>query len=293
MAAIYKSPEGQEQVLARYAEVLGRWPVPCEHRRVPTCEGETFIVVSGPPAAPPVVLLHGSGANSAMWLRDVALWARARRVFAVDVIGEPGFSAPSRPPLTSDACARWLDDVMEGLAVTRASVVGVSFGGWLALDYAARRPHRVDKVVLISPGGVGSQRSSFLFKAVPLMLLGDWGRRKAMALALGIVPANPDALDREIGTLAQLIARHFRFRPARLPIFGDDTLRRLTMPVMAIVGARDALLDSAATKRRLEQCVPHATIRLLPGVGHLVRDQAREVLDFLNGPTASPQASGA
>ena len=265
-------------MLAKYAELLTRWPVPCEQLRVPTREGETFVMACGPVSAPPVLLLQGSGANTAMWMRDVASWAQAHRVYAVDVIGEPGFSAPSRPPLTSDRHAQWLDDVMQALGVARASLVGVSLGGWLALDYASRRPDRVEKVVLISPGGVGRQRISFLFKALGLMLLGRWGRRKALRLALGPVPEHPDPMDREIGVLAGLIARHFRHRRGKLPTFGDDVLKRLTMPVMAIVGGQDALLDSQETKRRLEQWAPHATVRLLPDAGHYIRHQASEVL---------------
>jgi pimeloyl-ACP methyl ester carboxylesterase len=287
MAVIYKSVDGRESVQAQYAELLGRRPVPCEHLRVPTCEGKTFVIASGPAAAPPILLLQGSGANAAMWLRDVTTWAHTHRVYAVDVIGEPGFSAPSRPPLTSAAYARWLDDVMQALGTARASFVGVSLGGWLALDYAIRRPERVDRVVAISPGGVGAQRASFVFKALGLMLLGRWGRRKAMALALGIVPATSDTLDREIGALAQLIAKHFRYRRDKMPIFSDETLKRVTMPVLTIVGAKDALLDSHGTKDRLERCAPCATVSLLPDVGHLIRGQASAVLEFLARPTTA------
>lgn len=279
---IYKSPEGREAVLAQYAELLERWPIPYDRHCVQTRVGETFVLACGPASAPPVLLLHGSGANAAMWMRDVALWAHAYRVYALDVIGEPGFSAPSRPPLTSDVYAQWLDDVMRGLGVARASFVGVSLGGWLVLDYAVRRADRVDKAVVISPGGVGFQRVSFLFKTLPLMLLGRWGRRRAMALALGHPPGHPHPMDRQVGLLAHVIAKHFRYRRGRVPVFSDDELKRLKMPVLAIVGDRDALLDSRATKRRLEQCAPRATVRMLPGVGHLVRDQAAEIHAFLS-----------
>ena len=119
-----------------------------------------------------------------MWMGDVAAWAAHFRVYAVDMIGEPGLSAPSRPPLASDAYALWLDDVMQALALTRASIVGVSLGGWLALDYATRRPARVEKVVLLCPGGVGHQKMSTVFKAGVLLMLGAWGRRKARARSL-------------------------------------------------------------------------------------------------------------
>jgi hypothetical protein len=47
-----------------------------------------------------------------MWMADVAAWAAHFRVYAIDMIGEPGLSARSRPPLHSEAHALWLDDVM-------------------------------------------------------------------------------------------------------------------------------------------------------------------------------------
>ena len=267
MNDIWKSDEGRAAVHARYAEMLARWPVPVEQLRVSTRAGETFVVASGPASAPRVLLLQGSGANTAMWMRDVASWATHLRVYAVDVIGEPGFSASSRPDLTSEAYAQWLDDVMDALG--------------MALDYAVRRPARVEKIVVVSPSGVGPQKSSFVFKAAALMLLGRWGRRKAMAMAVGPMTGPPHPADREIGTLALLIAKHFRHRRGKIPPFGDGALRRLTMPVLAIVGAQDALLDSHATSRRLQRSVPHAQIRVLPHTGHVVRDQTAVILDFL------------
>jgi len=281
MSSIWASDGGRAAVHSRYAGMLGRWPVPCEQRQVPTREGETFVVACGPASAPPVVLLQGSGANAAMWMRDIALWAEHHRVYAVDVIGEPGLSAPSRPALAADAHALWLDDVLQALGLARASFVGVSLGGWIVLDYAMRRVDRVDKIVVISPAGVGRRKPGFMFKAVGLMLLGRWGRRKAMVLAVGPMVGDPHPVDREVGALALLISKHFRHRRVNVPTFGDEELKRLTMPVLAIVGAHDALLDSHGTKRRLEQLVPQATVCFLPDVGHVVRDQTAAILAFL------------
>jgi pimeloyl-ACP methyl ester carboxylesterase len=282
VTTVYVSEDGRRAVHALCASMLSRWPVPSEQRMVPTRQGDTFVVVCGPSSAPPVVLLQGSGASVAMWMRDIALWARSHRVYAVDLIGEPGFSAASRPPLGSDAYALWLDDVMRALGLVRASFVGVSLGGWIVLDYAMRRADRVERVVILSPSGVGRQRVSFAFKAAGLLLLGRWGRRKAMALAVGPMTGRPHPEDREVGRLALLIARHFRHRRAKVPIFDDEQLKHLTMPLLAIVGARDALLDSHETKRRLERVAPRATVRMLAGAGHVVRDQTPDILEFLN-----------
>lgn len=73
---IYASPSGARAIERRYRELLELWPVPHEQVRVPTAHGETFVVACGAAGAPPLVLPHGSGANSAMWLGDVAVWAR-------------------------------------------------------------------------------------------------------------------------------------------------------------------------------------------------------------------------
>ena len=126
MTSIYKSEAGKRAVETRYREALRRWPVPSRHVTLPTRHGDTFAVVSGEGNSVPLVLLHGSGTNSSMWMHDVAGWARDFRVYAVDTIGEPGLSAESRPPLRSEAYGEWLDDVWNGLGLESAAVVGVS-----------------------------------------------------------------------------------------------------------------------------------------------------------------------
>src|SRR5580698_2811616 len=258
MRSIYKSAEGERAVCERYLEILKRWPVPNQQLRVPTREGETFVVRCGDANAPPLLLLHGGAGNSAMWMGDVAAWAEDFRLYAVDMIGEAGLSAPSRPPLASEAHALWLDDVMQALSLTRASILGVSLGGWLALDYATRRPDRVESLVVLCPGGVGRQRLRIVFKTIALRMLGPRGTRKLRELILGRAPADPSPAVQYFMKFQSLIHENLRPRMVKMPVFSDDALKRLTMPVMAILGGKDVLLDSAETSQRLERNLPHA-----------------------------------
>ena len=290
MSAIYKSEAGRLAVEAHYREFLSRWPVSSTQFSVKTREGDTFIVACGPETAPPLLLFHGSGANSTAWLADIAALFAHFRVYAVDMIGEPGLSAPSRPPLASDAYALWLDDVMAALSLTRVSIAGVSLGGWLALDYATRRPERVEKLALMCPAGVGRQKN-FLLKALPLMLLGSWGQRRLREMVFGRAAAQMSPGQPQIRDFMVLIFKHFRPRVVKIPIFSDDALKRLGMPLLAIVGGKDVMLDSADTRERLAHNVQRADIRFLPDARHYIPGQTAAILEFLRGPNLSETAA--
>jgi pimeloyl-ACP methyl ester carboxylesterase len=282
MNRIYKSPEGERLVRERYLAFLQHWPVVHQQLRIPTSQGETFVVASGAEGAPPLLLLHGGAGNSAMWIGDIRAFAGRFRVYAIDMIGEAGLSAPSRPALASDAFALWLDEVLWALSVDRASIAGVSLGGWLALDYATRRPNRVQKVAVLCPGGIGRQKVAIVFATIALRMCGSWGKRKLLERILGRPPADPPPAAKAFMNFVSLIHQHFRPRMVKLPIFSDDALRRLNMPVLAIVGARDVLLDSAETRRRLERHAPKPEVVYLPEAGHYIPGQTERVLAFLS-----------
>jgi pimeloyl-ACP methyl ester carboxylesterase len=273
-------------LLEQYRQVLAGWPVPNTQLTLATRSGETFVVACGDERAPPLVLLHGAQANAATWMFDTVSWSRHFRVFAVDLVGECGLSAPARPPLQGDAYANWLDDVLNGLGIARASLVGMSFGGWVATDYAARRPHRVAQLALICPGGIGRQKN-FLVKALPLLLLGRWGEARMLRMVMGPEPAQVPELVRPLLALMERIRKTVRPRTEPMPIVDDAALQSLRMPLLAIVGAKDPLLDSFETMRRLARHVPHAEVRFLPEGHHFLPGQQEPVLRFLLGALAA------
>lgn len=277
MNSIYTSAAGAEEVRSRYRTALDAWPVPSDHLLVPTSEGETFVVASGPIGAPPLVLLHGSGSNAATWRADISTWATKFRVYAIDLLGEPGGSAESRPDLKTGAVASWLDEVLGELSLTTTSMVGMSLGGWVALDYAIRRPGRIEQIALLCPGGIGRQKFGWLPAAILLRALGSHGRRRTARMVTGLDrPEMASILDDVVLTFA-----HFRPRTERLPVFSDEDLRSLSIPMLVIVGDGDVMMDSAETARRVQDHVPDATVSILDGVGHAIVGQTDTVMRFL------------
>lgn len=277
---VFRSDTAARTVEKQYKQVLEHWPVPKTELRLSTRQGSTFVVACGREDSPPLVLLHGAQANSAAWMPDVALWSSRFRLFAVDMIGEAGLSARVRPDLPGEAHALWLDDVFKGLGLPSAGIVGTSLGGWLALDYASKRPTAVRALALISPAGVGRQKN-FLLKAAPLLLLGSWGKRRMREHVFGPAPKQLPKQMRPLAELMETVGRAIKPRVVNIPRLTDEQLCQLKMPILAIVGGHDALLDSADTRARLQRTVPHAEICFIEDGYHFLPDQAPRVMAFL------------
>lgn len=117
---------------------------------------------------------------------------------------------------------------------------------------------------------------------MPLLFFGAWGRRRLREFVLG-TRTDPSPALKPSNDFVETIFKNFRPRRGRLPVFSDAALRRLDMPVLAIVGARDVLLDSRETAR----CLRFADVRLLPAAGHLIRGQTEAIRGFLSSDSCT------
>jgi pimeloyl-ACP methyl ester carboxylesterase len=285
--AIYKSDAGEEAVLGFYDSVLDRWPLEKETRRLSTRHGETFVITSGTDGLPPLVLLHGAASNATSWVGDVVEYGRHFRVHAVDIPGEPGRSAPNRLSWKGAGYAEWLEDVLDGLHIGTTHLLGLSQGGWTAIRFAVSHPERVNRLVLLAPGGVVPTKASFLVKAIFCSLFGAAGARKLNQIVMGRQQLHPDAI-----IIMNTIMRHFKARIEKEYIFSDEELSRLTMPVLFLGGAQDAILAASATATRLAKWIPELQSHVIPEMGHCLVNLAREIIPYLTQQQTPAQATG-
>lgn len=276
LADLYKSEAGKREVLGQYRKILDSWPVENRQYEVETRFGQTFVIESGSRDNPPLILLHGSVSNSFTWYGDVAAFSTAYNVYAIDVIGEAGLSAPSRPSYDNGAYAQWLHDTMDSLGLGACSLVAMSLGGWMALDFATTYPDKVDKLVLLCPGGLAREKAGFLWKALFFSLFGKWGQQRIRQLA-GVTGSGESIAF----AFTSMTFKHFKPRTARTPLFDDSSLSRLKMPIYMLFGESDRLIPASRSAERLRQTAQHAKIELLAGTGHLILNQTDRILNFL------------
>ncbi len=274
--SIYKSPAGEKAIMEVYETMLSHWPVPYEGIHISTRHGNTFVIACGPESAPPLVLIHGAGSNSLTWAGEIKAYSARYRTYTVDLPGEPGKSAPNRPAWDGPDFAEWLEDVFDALKLEKVIIVGFSQGGWTALKFAVVHPQRVEKLVLISPGGIIPDRLGFVVKALPLSLMGRWGVRRINRILFADQKISP-----EVEEILILISSNFKPRIGGLPIFTDIDLSHLNMPVLLIMGDRDALRNGKKISARLQKQTVYLKTVFVPGGGHAMINTADIILPFI------------
>jgi pimeloyl-ACP methyl ester carboxylesterase len=108
-----------------------------------------------------ILLLHGIGTSHVTWNRVIPRLAQTYRVIAPDLLGH-GLSAKPREDYTAEFYAERLSELLSLLDVERATVVGHSYGGRVALQFAHEFPDRCERLVLVSCGGLGREVSPLL-----------------------------------------------------------------------------------------------------------------------------------
>src|SRR6266576_6120297 len=112
-------------------------------------------------SGPPVVLIHGMINSSRHWEEVALRLAHRHTVIAPDLIGH-GDSATPRGDYSLGAHAAVIRDLLAAIGVDRASIVGHSLGGGVAMQYFWQFPERTERLVLVSSGGLGHEVSPLL-----------------------------------------------------------------------------------------------------------------------------------
>ncbi len=275
-AKIYKTENGRDILNAFHDEMTRQRAYPHEAVEVPTRHGATYTVTAGSRANPALVLLHGSASSILGWGAAIPEYMRDYFVIAPDIPGEAGKSEPVRPSWDNDDYVQWLDDLLRALAVERAALLGISFGGWLALKYAAARPGRVSRIVLLAPGGLAPARASAVFKTIVYSMQGQKGSEKMKRMVFGGGEILP-----EVSRFFDLLQQHYAPRFGSPPPLTDAELQALTCPALMAAGGGDAFFDSEKAAARLKKLVPVAQIMLDAEGQHGITQYGGTIAQFL------------
>ena len=252
-------------------------------------------------SGPVLMLAHGITGTSATWERVLPALAKRFTVIAPDLIGH-GESAKPRGDYSLGAYASGLRDILVALGHDRATFVGHSLGGGVAMQLAYQFPERCERLVLVSSGGLGRELGLALRAAtlpgsewvIPLLasrgLLGA-GRALGGALERVGLRAGTDIAEMARGH-ATLSDRETRaafvhtlrtiVEPSGQRVDASDRLYLAEhIPFLIIWGERDSMIP-VAHGRAAHELVPSSRLEIFPDAGHFPQlDEPQRFIEVL------------
>jgi pimeloyl-ACP methyl ester carboxylesterase len=273
----FKNADSRARYMAAYDAVLQNWPVPYDELDLVTNLGGTHVIASGLKSAPPLILLPSFAASATVWRVNVVELSRHYRTYAVDVIGQPGKSLATKRIRARRQYTRWLIDVMDRLAIKRTSIVGCSFGGFLAMNQAISTPDRVERVVLISPVGVFASQYWKLF--VAMRLRAPFRKLARRVTRSREAPSMEDlrrksvfAMPRDANWAAQMgvtMSEAPKVSVIKPTVFSNAQLRSVGTPTLLLIGENESLYEPRATLKMAQQRMPQLHGAVVPGADHI------------------------
>lgn len=284
--AHWKTESGRRNYLTAYHEALALWTAPYEIRLLPTRFGPTQAVVSGPADAPVLLLLPAAtGIGALQWYPNAAALARNRRIVALDFVAGPGGGTQTKAMIDRHDYSAWLTDILDDLEIERASLVGSSQGGWIALNLCVMNPERTVTAALLAPA---ASLAPFSWQTQVSLRLRPpaWTAGGALRAILG-----PDVeIDDRLVQVMAAGLKHFRYQQRAVfpDVFSDTALSKVDAPVLVMIGDREIIYDPHAALARAAGSIPHAQTELVEGCGHLLNLQMPDLIEerllaFLDG----------
>jgi pimeloyl-ACP methyl ester carboxylesterase len=222
----------------------------CSPRLVTTHFGSTQTYACGNPSHPPVVFLHGAGSSSLIWGDWIVpqIQSQFYSIF-IDYVCDAGRSSPrdndtKNCPQTADDLAQWLKEILTELHLSSpVSLVGYSYGSFIASQFTLLHSSSVNKLVLIAPAAVVAPiESAWLIRMLANMVYpGPWFFR--------YMSNDPESFDKiPVGELAELTsAQNVRATYLNAPpvAFSDNQLRELASqhPSLLIIGDKEKVIN--------------------------------------------------
>ena len=164
--------------------------------------------------------------------------------------------------------------MLNALSIETAVLTGNSLGGWMALKFATAYPECVSALVLIASAGLAQVNSQFILNV-------GQTRQKEGTVQVTSDIIGEHNIPKEVLEFMNLIVESYN--PIQeLPVFADEQLLRLNMPVLFLDGENDVIIDARRSAKRLSSLIPSAEIHLLPDSGHVVSNSVDYIVPFLS-----------
>lgn len=285
----FKSEEAKEKYLKLYDGWAKDWPIPSKTKIVDTSNGKTFVRISGPKDAPPLVLLHTMASNALMWIPNIEELSKEYRTYAVDDIYGHGLSIYTKIIENPDDFVYWLDELFDLLRLgDNINLMGISYGGWQTSLYALKFPEKLNKVVVLAPAAtILPVSAGFMTRSLFALIPINYFFKNLMYWSFeDFVKKDKEKAENRVNQLL-IASKCFKSKHWISSVLDDDELRSIEVPALFLIGEHEKIYSAKKAIQRINSVAPQIKTELIPEAGHdLLFVQTKmcnkKILEFLS-----------
>lgn len=271
MKTFFRSPSTKNTIIEMYYNKLDELPINYELQQIETSYGDTNIIITGKKNNPPLVLIHGSNGCAPIALEAMLDLNKNFKVYAIDVIAQPNLSEGIRPNMKDHSYGKWMFEILARLNIQDATMVGISFGGFITWKTLLFDSRRISRAFLIVPAGIvnGNPLKAMWNVFLPMKLY-QWRKNKKYLYQF------LNKLFTEVDEFAQHylaeVFINFEMDFSSIPLIKKEEAKNITTPIHIIGADNDLLFPGKKLLKHAKEIFPslHESI-LLPNSKHVPR----------------------
>lgn len=254
---VYKSRDGRHLLHSLYRKHLMRLDIPVKECMIETRFGNTHLVLYGNPKGKPVLTFYGENAINPLSIYPFTKNLDMDKLLLIvpDPPGQTGFSEERKLSFSKKEYGEWACQIMDGLKMQTATILGYSFGGSIALQLCSTSVLRVERLLLVMPSGIANTPSSRIARLVKPAALKDENAitNEIVKNALHkILPfQNDDLLE-----AAKTLFLHSKMEKTACWNIKKREIQKFKSPVYLITEKSDYLFPGEAVQKQALKIIP-------------------------------------
>lgn len=225
-------------------------------------------------AAPvgPLVLIPGRSSGVPVWADNLPSLREMGDVYALDLLGEPGKSIQEKPIESEADQAAWLDQTLADLPEDRFHVVGLSIGGWSAVNLALHTTEHVFALTLLDPPFVFSDIPvGTVLRTIPVSV--PWTPRSWRDAFSSYTAGGAPVEDVPVARMIEAGMQHYRLRLPAPTRIAEEDLADLDVPVLALLAGQSVMNDPDTAADTATRVLGAETVRVYEDASHALNGE--------------------
>ncbi|CAM3599693.1 alpha/beta fold hydrolase [Nocardiopsis gilva] len=284
----FTSAQGHDEFFAAYQRAMEDLPEPDATLDVRTDYGvvRMYRFDGAAPEQAPLVFLPGRASASPVLADNLPSLRKIRTVYTVDLLGEPGASIQTRPIRDDEDQARWLHQALSQLPEPRVHLLGLSIGGWTAMNLAIRQPDTLASVTLLDPAMTFADMPwETVARSIPASV--PWFPKSWRDGFNSWTAGGAPVEDVPVADMIESGMKNYALELLVPSRFSAEQLRTVGLPVLAIIAGESVMHNSPDAARQAEDTLSRGTVLTYHDASHAINGEypdeiAADVAAFLS-----------